>query len=184
MELAILPGETYYAEARCPSGEAAGGGAMASFAKKITLGATETSRQEILDAEFERGFQAEGQRRVRFSSSADRRQLEESYARRLAERFDADVVVLASVGELQGSDWLNARLYLKSGYLNRAGFVRLEAPRANALGRFLATGKDLPTSSSPRRRRRAWPPPRRHPPSPPSIPGTPTCRRGASWGPG
>jgi hypothetical protein len=149
VEVAILPGETYYAQARCSSGapaagEAASASATASFVKKIVLASTETSRQEILDAEFERGFQAEGQRRVRFASSAERRQLEESYARRLAERYDAEVVVLASVGELQGSDWLNARLYLKSGYLNRAGYVRLEAPRANALGRFLATGKDLP----------------------------------------
>src|SRR6185369_14742012 len=89
-------------------------------------------------------FTADGLRRLRFSSSQERRELEETYARRVAERFDADVVVLASVGELSGADWLSARLYLRSGYLNRQALVRLEAPRANALGRFLATGKDVP----------------------------------------
>ena len=82
-------------------------------------------------------------------------QLEESYARRVAERFDADAVVLASVGELSGADWLNARLYLRSGYLNRQGLVRLEAQRANALGRFLATGKDVPGVLQARGGRRA-----------------------------
>ena len=117
---------------------------MASLPKRIVVPPNETTRQEILDAEFERGFVAEGLRRLRFSSSQERRQLEESYARRLAERFDADAVVLASVGELSGADWLNARLYLRSGYLNRQGLVRLEPQRANALGRFLATGKDVP----------------------------------------
>ena len=104
----------------------------------------ETTRQEVLDAEFERSFAAEGLRRVRFTSPQERRALEESYARRMSERFDADLVVLASVGELSGADWLNARLYLRSGYLNRQGLVRLEANRANALGRYLATGKDVP----------------------------------------
>jgi hypothetical protein len=145
VELPALPGATYYAQARC-SGPAGGGAAASaeSFLKKITFGGEENVRQEVLDAEFESSFRAENLRRLTFASSNERRQLEESYARRVAERFDADVVVLASVGELSGADWLNARLYLRSGYLNRQGLVRLEAPRANALGRYLATGKDVP----------------------------------------
>jgi hypothetical protein len=138
VELAVLTDEAYYAEARCE------GQAVASTPKRILVPPNETTRQEVLDAEFERSFAAEGLRRVRFSSPQERRALEESYARRISERFDADVVVLASVGELSGADWLNARLYLRSGYLNRQGLVRLEANRANALGRYLATGKDVP----------------------------------------
>jgi hypothetical protein len=137
VELAALPDQAYYGEARCDGG-------LASLPKRIVVGASETARQEVLDAEFERGFVAEGLRRLRFSSPQERRALEESYARRVSERFDADAVVLASVGELSGADWLNARLYLRSGYLNRQGLVRLETNRANALGRYLATGKDVP----------------------------------------
>ena len=143
LELQVLQGEAYWAHVRCTAAAGAQQG-MASLPKRIVVPPNETTRQEILDAEFERGFVAEGLRRLRFSSSQERRQLEESYARRLAERFDADAVVLASVGELSGADWLNARLYLRSGYLNRQGLVRLEPQRANALGRFLATGKDVP----------------------------------------
>ena len=142
VELPVLQDEPYWAHVRCPA--AAAGAGMASLPKRIVVPPNETTRQEILDAEFERSFVAEGLRRLRFSSSNERRQLEESYARRLAERFDADAVVLASVGELSGADWLNARLYLRSGYLNRQGLVRLEPQRANALGRFLATGKEVP----------------------------------------
>jgi hypothetical protein len=147
LELQVLQGDAYYFSARCPGAAAAGGKAPApvvSHPKKVVVPANETSRQDVLDAEFERGFANEGLRRIRFSSTQERRQLEESYARRVSERFDADAVVLASVGELSGADWLNARLYLRSGYLNRQGLVRLEAQRANALGRFLATGKDVP----------------------------------------
>lgn len=142
-ELSVLTDEAYWAHVRCPA-PAGAGQSLASLPKRIVVPPNETTRQEVLDAEFERGFVAEGLRRLRFASSQERRQLEESYARRLAERFDADAVVLASVGELSGADWLNARLYLRSGYLNRQGLVRLEAQRANALGRFLATGKDVP----------------------------------------
>jgi hypothetical protein len=148
VELQVLQEEAYYAEARCDAAAAtattAAAPASASIPKRIVIPGNETTRQEVLDAEFERGFAAEGLRRLRFSSPQERRSLEESYARRLSERFDADVVVLASVGELSGADWLNARLYLRSGYLNRQGLVRLEANRANALGRYLATGKDVP----------------------------------------
>ena len=155
VEVALLQDEAYWSHARCTAGEpaapmAAGTGApapsvaIASLPKRILVPANETTRQEVLDAEFERSFVAEGMRRLRFTSPQERRQLEESYARRLSERFDADAVVLASVGELSGADWLNARLYLRSGYLNRQGLVRLEVQRANALGRFLATGKDVP----------------------------------------
>jgi hypothetical protein len=148
VELQVLQDEAHYAEARCDAQAAtatsAATPATASIPKRIVIPGNESTRQEILDAEFERNFAAEGLRRVRFSSPQERRALEESYARRLSERLDADVVVLASVGELSGADWLNARLYLRSGYLNRQGLVRLEANRANALGRYLATGKDVP----------------------------------------
>jgi hypothetical protein len=149
LELQVLQEEPYWAHVRCTGAPATAAGAaagqdMASLPKRIVVPPNETTRQEILDAEFERSFVAEGLRRLRFSTSNERRQLEESYARRLAERFDADAVVLASVGELSGADWLNARLYLRSGYLNRQGLVRLEPQRANALGRFLATGKEVP----------------------------------------
>ncbi len=148
VELRVLQEEAYYAEARCEAqpatATAAATPATASIAKRIVIPGNETTRQEVLDAEFERNFAAEGLKRVRFSSPQERRSLEESYARRLSERLDADVVVLASVGELSGADWLNARLYLRSGFLNRQGLVRLEANRANALGRYLATGKDVP----------------------------------------
>jgi hypothetical protein len=144
-EVQVLQDEPYWAHVRCAAAAGAPAGAgMASLPKRIVVPPNETTRQEVLDAEFERSFVAEGLRRLRFTSSNERRQLEESYARRLAERFDADAVVLASVGELSGADWLNARLYLRSGYLNRQGLVRLEPQRANALGRFLATGKEVP----------------------------------------
>jgi hypothetical protein len=153
LEVSVLQGDGYYFQARCTAGPVAAAPSAAaaapsapvtSYPKKVIVPANETTRQDVLDAEFERGFEAEGLRRVRFGSLQERRQLEESYARRLAERFDADAVVLASVGELSGADWLNARLYTRSGYLNRQGLVRLEAQRANALGRYLATGKDVP----------------------------------------
>ena len=142
VEVRVLPEVPYYPEARCE--KTAGGDAMQSAPKKVVVAANANERQEVLDAEFERSFAAEKMRRLRFASSQERRQLEDSYARRVAERFNAEVVVLASVGELSGADWLSARLYLRSGYMNRQGLVRLEAKRANALGRFLATGKDVP----------------------------------------
>jgi hypothetical protein len=145
VEVAVLQDEAYWGQVRCaPAAGQTAGAPLASHPKRITVPANESTRQEVLDAEFERAFAAEGLRRLRFSSAQERRQLEDSYARRLAERFDADAVVLASVGELSGADWLNARLYLRSGFLTRQGLVRLEAQRANALGRYLATGKDVP----------------------------------------
>lgn len=139
VEIAASPGVTYQAQAVCPSG-----GTLKSFPKIIAIGDKETARQEVLDADFERAFQAEGGQRLRFASGDARRQLEDGAARRVADRYGADVVVLASVGELSGADWLNARLYLRSGYLNRQGLVRLEAGRALALGRYLATGRETP----------------------------------------
>lgn len=145
VEVAVLQGDAYYFRARCaPSGAATTDAVTTSFPKKILVPANETTRSDVLDVEFERGFAAEGFKRVRFASTQERRTLEESYARRISERFDADAVVFASVGELSGTDWLNARLYTRSGYLNRQGLVRLEAQRANALGRYLATGRDVP----------------------------------------
>jgi hypothetical protein len=138
VELPAVPGAIYQAQAVC------GGGTEKSYTKRIAVGDKDTARQEILDADFERAFAADGGQRLRFASSPERRQLEESSARRVAERYGADVVVLASVGELSGADWLNGRLYLRSGYLNRQALVRLENTRAFALGRYLATGRDVP----------------------------------------
>ena len=132
----------YQAHAVCPA--ANGAPAMQSFPKRVLLGEKESARQELLDAEFEREFEGDGGQRLRFSSAPDRRQLEDAFARRVAERYAADAVILASVGELSGNDWLNGRLYLSSGYLNRQGLVRLESGRALALGRYLATGRDAP----------------------------------------
>jgi hypothetical protein len=137
VEILGSPVATYQAHAVCPGG-------LRSFPKRIFLGEKETTRNELLDAEFERTFAADGGQHLRFASSDDRRQREDAFARRVAERYAADAVILASVGELSGADWLNGRLYLSSGYLNRQALVRLEASRATALGRFLATGKDSP----------------------------------------
>jgi hypothetical protein len=137
VDVLASPVATYQAHAVCP-------GNLQSYPKRIFLGEKETARAEVLDAEFERTFAADGGQRVRFASSQDRRATEDAYARRVAERYGADAVILASVGELSGADWLNGRLYLSSGYLNRQALVRLEVGRAVALGRFLATGKDSP----------------------------------------
>jgi hypothetical protein len=142
VEVAAMPGASYQASAVC--GAAEGRPALTSRPKRFTVGEKETTRAEVVDAEFERAFQAEGGLRVRFTSSPERRQLEDSYARRVAERYAADLVVLVSVGELSGADWLNGRLYLRSGYLNRQGLVRLEPVRAAALGRYLGTGREIP----------------------------------------
>jgi hypothetical protein len=142
VEILAAPTAAYQARATCAA--AAGAPAMKSFPKRVLLGEKETSRQELLDAEFERAFEADGGQRLRFASSPDRRQLEDAFARRVAERYGADAVILASVGELSGADWLNGRLYLSSGYLNRQALVRLEPSRAVALGRYLATGRDAP----------------------------------------
>ncbi len=137
VELVVRPGLPYQASAVCP-------GDLQIQPRRITVGEKEVTRQELLDGDFERALRAEGGLRIRFASSPERRQLEERYARRIAERYRSDVVVLASMGELSGADWLNARLYLRSGYLNRQGLVRLEVARASALGRYLATGKEMP----------------------------------------
>jgi hypothetical protein len=134
---------TYQAHAVCPTATV-GATALKSFPKRVFVGDKESTRVELLDADFERAFEADGGQRLRFSSSADRRTLEDAFARRVAERYSADAVILASVGELSGADWLNGRLYLSSGYLNRQALVRLEPGRAMALGRYLATGKDSP----------------------------------------
>jgi hypothetical protein len=139
IEVAVAPGATYQAQALCKGAQA-----DRSFPKRITIDPKDTSKSEVLDADFERAFTADGGQRVRFASTVERRQLEESTARRVAERYGADQVVLASVGELNGADWLTARLYLRSGYMNRQALVRLEASRAVALGRYLATGQDVP----------------------------------------
>jgi hypothetical protein len=139
VEVAVVPGATYQAQTICNSAPA-----DRSFPRRITIDPKDTNRQEVLDAEFEKTFAADGGQRVRFASTVEQRQLEESTARRVAERYGADSVVLAAVGELHGADWLSARLYLSSGYLSRQGLVRLETARAVALGRYLATGQDVP----------------------------------------
>jgi hypothetical protein len=143
VDLAAQPGAVYWAQARCGAA-APGGQPLTTAPKRIAVGVEETARQEVLDAAFERLFQAEGGARLRYASPADRRQLEEGYARSLADRFDAEAVVLTSVGEMSGADWITGRMYLRSGHLNREGLARLEISRANALGRYLATGKDVP----------------------------------------
>jgi hypothetical protein len=142
VEILASPAGTYQAYAACPA--AGGTPALKSFPRRIFVSEKDAPRQELLDAEFERAFEADGGQRLRFASSPDRRALEEAFARRVAERYAADAVILASVGELSGADWLNGRLYLSSGYLNRQALVRLEPSRATALGRFLATGRDAP----------------------------------------
>ncbi len=140
-DVAVLPGLAYYAQATCPTPS---GAPLKTRPKKIQLAANETTRQELLDAEFGKALRLEGDAQVHFESSDERRQLEEAYARRVAEIFGADVVVFTSVGELSGADWLSARLYLRSGYLNRQALVRLDAGRAVALGRYLGDGKESP----------------------------------------
>jgi hypothetical protein len=129
----------------CPP-EAPGGGERPSRTRVVKVKPTDANRQqEVVDLAFERAFEngAEGGR-LRFSSSAVRRQNEPAYAARVASMLDADLVVFAGVGELGGTEWLNARLYLRSGFKNRQGLARLETERAVALGRYLATGKDSP----------------------------------------
>jgi hypothetical protein len=142
VDILASPAATYQAHTVCPA--AGGNAALRSFPRRIFVADKDSARVEPLDAEFERSFEADGGQRLRFASSSDRRQLEEAFARRVAERYAADAVILASVGELSGADWLNGRLYLSSGYLNRQALVRLEPGRATALGRYLATGRDAP----------------------------------------
>lgn len=141
IELPVLPDAVYHVQAKCSTGS---GGAHQSRERRIVMAEAAASREEVIDTELERRFMEEGGQRLRFASSLERRQQEEASARRVVAATGVDLVVLASIGELSGSDWLNARLYLKSGYLNRQGLVRLEAPRAVALGRYLATGKEVP----------------------------------------
>lgn len=139
LELRALPRVPYQAEATCPVTK----GRLVSHPQRIVVDEKETAREELLDAEFERGFRAEGGHRVRFASSHERRELEDTYARRIGERFGAQIIVLASVGELSGTEWLNGRLYGRSGSLNRQGLVRAEGTRALALGRYLGGREDI-----------------------------------------
>jgi hypothetical protein len=141
VEVNVLPGATYQAQAVCTEPN---GTSVASFPKRIGISDKDTGRKELLDAGFEKSFRAAGASRVRFASSDERRQSEQVTARRLADRYAVDMVILASVGELSGADWLAGRLYLKNGYLNRQALARLEPARAEGLGRYLATGKETP----------------------------------------
>jgi hypothetical protein len=138
-EVVALQRVGYQAQAVCDS--AAG---KASFPRRIVITDKESARHEVLDAAFEAAFKAEGGARLRFATADERRQLEETYARRVAERLGVDLVVFASVGELSGADWLNGRLYMRSGFLSRQALVRLEVSRATALGRYLHSGREIP----------------------------------------
>jgi hypothetical protein len=136
VDVSGAPAGVYQVQAQC--------GELRSFPRRIVLGTKETAREEVIDAELERTLQAEGGARVRFANAVERRQIEDTLAKKIAERYQADLLVFASVGELSGADWLNARLYLRSGYLNRQALVRQEPARAVSLGRYLATGRDMP----------------------------------------
>jgi len=142
VELPLRRGTLYSMQARCA---AAGPGLAAaeSFSRVVSVG--EGPAKFVLDAAFPSHLRnsASGLA-LSFDNSDQRQNLEESYARRVAERYGVNSVVLASVGEFQSAEWLNARLYLASGYKNRHALVRIELERATALGRYLATGKESP----------------------------------------
>lgn len=141
-ELAVAPEGSYWVRATCEL--AKGKPPKTSYAKHIVIGKDDKTRSELVDATFEQVLvNDDSGARIKVGTSEERRALEETYVRRTAEKFGADAVVFVSVGELSGTDWLNARLYLKNGFKNRQGFVRLEVPRATALGIYLATGKEM-----------------------------------------
>ena len=153
VQVALRPATRYSVQARCEV--AKGAASLDSFPRVVSVqNAAATGSADdaasgppkfVLDASFPKNLKASPGGLVVFFDTSERRMaMEESYVRRLAERFGASSVVLASVGEFQSADWLNARLYLSSGYKNRHGLVRLEVARATSLGRYLATGKESP----------------------------------------
>jgi hypothetical protein len=150
--VALRGGSKYAAIARCPGPE---GATHDSFVRVVSVAAAEPAadgeppstgpRKFVLDAGFPKHLRLTPEGLLlAFDNTEQRAAQEEAYARRLAERFGVSSVVLASVGEFQSATWLNARLYLSSGYKNRHGLARLEGARATALGRYLATGKESP----------------------------------------
>ncbi|MDX2021092.1 MAG: hypothetical protein SF187_12705 [Deltaproteobacteria bacterium] len=150
--VALRPLSKYAAVARCP-GKA--GATEDSFVRVVSVSALQPAkegeapaagpRKFALDASFPSHLRSTPDGLLlAFDNSQQRVAQEETYARRLAERYGVSSVVLASVGEFQSAEWLNARLYLSSGYKNRHGLARLENARAMALGRYLATGKESP----------------------------------------
>jgi len=137
--VAAAPGVTYHARARCPKAKGKG----VSMRKAIPAGPVGEGRSVILDVQFEREFINDATGTVMgFGSSNARRELEQSYARRIAEKLAADTVVFVSLGEVGGSEYLNARAYLRSGFKNRQGLARPEVGRASALGHYLVSGQD------------------------------------------
>lgn len=144
VELVVRPGSRYAAEAHCDPDKQ---GVKDSFPRAVGIEpdrATETTTI-VLDAVFPSVLTNDARGTwLRFADPEQRRSMEEAYVRRAAERFGASSVVLASVGEFQGAPWLNARLYLSSGYKNRHALARLEAARVVALGRYLSTGRESP----------------------------------------
>lgn len=152
VQVALRPATRYSVQARCEVAQ--GASTVDSFPRVVSVQAADASAAEgaasgppkfVLDASFPKNLKVTPSGLVVFFDSSERRMaMEESYVRRIAERFGASSVVLASVGEFQSTEWLNARLYLSSGYKNRHGLVRLEVPRATSLGRYLATGRESP----------------------------------------
>lgn len=142
VELPLRSGTLYSVQARCPA-RAPELPPTESFSRVVSVG--EGPSKFVLDAAFPSHLKnsANGLA-LSFDNSDQRQNLEEAYARRVADRFGVSSVVLASVGEFQSEQWLNARLYLASGYKNRHALVRIELDRATALGRYLATGKESP----------------------------------------
>jgi len=133
------PGVTYHARALCSKDR--GGGV--SMRKIAVAGLAGEGRSFVLDVQFEKEFINDATGTVMsFGSSNARRELEQVYARRIAEKFSADTVVFVSLGELSGKEHLNARVYLRSGFKNRQGLARPEVSRASALGHYLVSGQD------------------------------------------
>jgi hypothetical protein len=137
--VAAAPGVTYHARARCPKDRGDG----VSMRKAVPAGPVGEGRSVVLDVQFEHEFINDTTGTVMsFGSSNARRELEQSYARRIAEKLSADTVVFVSLGEVGGSEYLNARAYLRSGFKNRQGLARPEVGRASALGHYLVSGQD------------------------------------------
>ncbi len=137
--VAAAPGVTYHARARCPKDKGEG----VSMRKAVPAGPVGEGRSVVLDVQFEHEFINDATGTVMsFGSSNARRELEQSYARRIAEKLSADTVVFVSLGEVGGSEYLNARAYLRSGFKNRQGLARPEVGRASALGHYLVSGQD------------------------------------------
>jgi hypothetical protein len=142
VELPLRAGSLYSVQARCPVVPPATA-ATESFMRFVSV--SDAPAKFVLDASFPSHLKSgPSGMLLAFDNSDQRQNLEETYVRRVAERYGASSVVLASVGEFQSAEWLNARLYLSSGYKNRHALVRIDLGRATALGRYLATGKEAP----------------------------------------